>query len=111
MPDNPWIWVLALVIAAAVLFVALRRGGKVEAGVGSTKLKFEARKEPGTTGVSVLDQGTIENSTVGDVTGVAGGAEAAGESRVEVAKGATITGSTVGDLTGVRAGGDKAGRQ
>ena len=43
MPNNPWIWVLAIVVGAVVLVIALRRGGKVKAGVGATSLQFEAR--------------------------------------------------------------------
>jgi hypothetical protein len=109
MPDNPWIWVLALLIGGAVLFVALRRGGKVEAGVGPTSLKFEAKKEPDDANVSVLDHGAVEASKVGDVTGVEGAAGLAGKARVEVAKGARIKGSEIGDISGVRVGGNKAG--
>ena len=112
MPDNPWIWVLAILIGGAVLIFALRRGGKVEAGVGPTSLKFEARKEPEATEVSVLDKGRIEDSKVGDVTGVSGGVSGAaptGPTRVKVAEGAEIRGSTVGDISGVRLDGGKRG--
>ncbi len=70
MPDNPWIWALAILVVAVVLVVALRRGGKVEAGVGPTRLKFEARKEAEGGEVSVLDRGEVRDATVGDVTGV-----------------------------------------
>ena len=38
MPDNPWICALAILVVAVVLVVALRRGGKVEAGVGPSRL-------------------------------------------------------------------------
>jgi hypothetical protein len=108
MPDNPWIWVLAIVAGVAVLIFALRRGGKVEAGVGPTSLKFEARKEPEATEVSVLDKGRLKGSTVGDVSGISGAAPT-GPTRVEVAKGAEITGSAVGDISGVRLDGGKRG--
>ena len=111
MPDNPWIWVLAIVVGAAVLVFALRRGGKVKAGVGAASLEFEERKEPEATEVSVLDKGRIRDSAVGDVTGVSGAAAPTGPTRVEVAKGAEITGSVVGDISGVRLdGGGKRGQ-
>ena len=81
----------------------------MEAGVGPTILKFEARKEPDDANVSVLDHGAVESSKVGDVTGVEGAAGLAGKARVEVAKGARIKGSEIGDISGVRVGGNKAG--
>ncbi len=102
MPDNPWIWLLAIVVVGAVVLFALRRGGNVQAGVGPTSLKFEARKEPEGTDVSVLDAARIEESAVGDVTGLAEASPPARQTRVDVAKGAKITGSTVGDISGVR---------
>ena len=107
MPDNPWIWALAILVVAVVLVVALRRGGKVEAGVGPTSLKFEARKEPEGGEVSVLDRGEVRDATVGDVTGVESDGAEAGPRKVDVARGARISGSTVGDITGVRTGGRK----
>lgn len=109
MPDNPWIWALAILVVAVVLVVALRRGGKVEAGVGPTSLKFEARKEPEGGEVSVLERGEVRDATVGDVTGIEGAA--AGPRKVDVARGARITGSTVGDITGVRSGGKADGER
>jgi hypothetical protein len=106
MPDNPWLWGLAILVVAVVLVVALRRGGKVEAGVGPTSLKFEARREPDGSEVSVLDRGEIRDATVGDVTGVeADGGP--GPRKVDVGRGARVTGSTVGDITGVRTGGER----
>jgi hypothetical protein len=107
MPDNPWIWVLAIVIGGAVVLFALRRGGNVKAKVGGISLESEARKEPETAEVSVLDSGRIENSRVGDVSGVSGAAIPPGPSRIEVGKGAEITGSVVGDISGVRLDGGK----
>jgi hypothetical protein len=107
MPDNPWLWGLAILVVAVVLVVALRRGGKVEAGVGPTSLKFEARKQPDGSEVTVLDQGEVRDATVGDITGVEADAGGPGPRRVDVGRGARITGSTVGDITGVRTGGRK----
>jgi len=107
MPDNPWLWGLAILVVAVVLVVALRRGGKVEAGVGPTSLKFEARKEPGGSEVSVLDQGEVRDATVGDITGVEADGGGPGPRKVDVARGARITGSNVGDITGVRTGGGR----
>jgi hypothetical protein len=108
MIDNPWIWALAILIGGAVLVLALRRGGKVEAGVGPTSLKFEARREPEATDVSVLDGGRIKEAEVGDISGISGAAPA-GPTRVDVAKGAEISGSVVGDISGVRVDGGKRG--
>jgi hypothetical protein len=109
MPDEPWIWVLAIVIGGAVLLFALRRGGNVRARVGGVSLESDARKEPETAEVSVLDKGRIRESKVGDVTGISGAPTPAGTARVEVAKGAEISGSEVGDISGVRVDGERPG--
>ena len=101
MPNDPWIWVLALVIGGAVLIFALRRGGRIEAGVGPTTFKFEPREQPEDTTVSVLDEATVEDSTVGDVIGTRGEAAPGGNTRVDVAKGAKFRGSEVRDIVGI----------
>ena len=110
MPNNPWIWVLAIVVGAVVLVIALRRGGKVKAGVGAASLEFEERKEPDDADVSVLDHGRVEESELGNVIGVAGAAGLAGKARVDVAKGAEISRSKTGDIIGVQLGGGKRGQ-
>ena len=109
MPNDPWIWVLAIVLGAVVLVIALRRGGKVKAGVGGASLEFEERKEPETAEVSVLKRGRVKDAQVGDVTGISGAAPA-GPMRVDVAEGAEITGGSVGDISGVRVDGGKRGQ-
>jgi len=116
MPDDPLIWIVAIVVGGAVVALALVLGGFVEVGFDPLRLSFRRKQAAARERVSVLDEAEIENAEIGKVTGVArqaGGAARAGEagggvSDVDVARKAKITGSKIGDITGVSVSGGKA---
>jgi hypothetical protein len=99
IPNDPVVWGILIVLAAAVLGFAIWRRYSVVVRKGDTELRLERPEEGSAGGISVAGGAKISNSTVGNITGaqISGGTAPS----VEVAKGARITGSKVGDITGV----------
>ena len=108
MPNEPWLWAVALILGAVVLLVALVKGGAVDAQLNPPSLKFRAKEQRARSRTSVLDRGEVEDSEIGDVVGVQSHTVPLdGDLDIEVAKGAKITGSRTGDFIGMRVGGGK----
>ncbi len=107
MPDEPWLWALAVVVVGAVVVVALIKGGAVEVSLDPPSLKFRRKAQKTRTRTSVLEKAEIENSEIGDVTGERLGENEAqtGEKTVEVGKDLKVKGSKIGDITGVSVSG------
>jgi len=107
MPDEPWLWALAVVVVGAVVIAALIMGGTVEVGIDPPSLKFRRKAQKTQTRISVLEKAEIENSEIGDVTGEHLGENGTqtGKKIVEVGSGLTIKGSKIGDITGVSVSG------
>lgn len=103
MPDNPIVWIVAIVAGAAVVLFALWKGQLVEVELKPLRLRFKRAGEAGS-GISVAEGLTVDQATTGDIAGVktAGSGTTAPEGAVSVAKGARITGSTTGDIVGVK---------
>jgi hypothetical protein len=111
MPNDPVVWIVAIVVGGAVVALALVLGGFVEVGLDPLKLSFKRKKAPDQERVSILDEAEIEEAEVGNITGVT---RAAGDSDdkvsdIEVARKARIKGGKIGDITGVSVAGTKAG--
>ena len=105
MPDNPLVWIIAILALAVVVIVALWKGQMVEVELKPLRLKFKRHGGDGTGGVSVGSGLKVENSKLGDIAGVKGAGAALPEGSVTVAQGARIAGSTTGDIVGVKHGG------
>lgn len=107
MPDEPWLWALAVVVVGAVVAVALIKGGAVEVSLDPPSLKFRRKAQKTRTRISVLGGAEIEDSEIGDVTGERLGENGTqtGKKIVEVGSGLKIKGSKIGDITGVSVSG------
>jgi hypothetical protein len=101
MPDNPTIWIVAIIAGALVVLLALWKGQFVEVDLNPPRLRFK-RGAAGAAGVSVAKGIEVEASKVGDIAGAKG---AVPEGNVSVAEGARIKGSTIGNIVGVEQGG------
>lgn len=106
MPEEPWVWAVAIIAGAIVVIVALMLGGRVEVSLDPVQLKFRRRGESRRGSVSVLESAEIENAEIGAVAGVrhSGNSDtsaASANSTVEVGKGARISGGSVEEITGV----------
>lgn len=104
MPDNPIVWIIAILALAVVVIVALWKGQMVEVDLKPPRLRFKRHGE-NSGGVTVGSGMTIENSTTGDIAGVKStgvGGPVGGEGTISVAQGARITGATTGDIAGVK---------
>lgn len=110
MPNDPVVWIIAILVAGVVVLVALVLGGKVEVGLDPLRLSFKRRQASGREKIDVLEGAELEEMDVGDVTGEVRGAGTGEEGRVtdiSVARGAKFKGGKVGDITGRRlSGGD-----
>ena len=109
MPNDPLVWIVAIVVGGAVVALALVLGGFVEVGLDPLRLSFKRKKAPAQERVSVLDEAEIEDAEVGKITGVA---RAAGDSDgkvsdIDVARKARIKGGKIGDISGVSLSGSK----
>lgn len=109
MPDNPIVWIAAIVATAVVVLVALWKGQLVEVELKPPRLRFR-RRGAGDGGVSVGAGLTVENATTGDIAGVKStgrgdGAAAPSGVQVTVAQGARISGSRTGDIVGIKQSG------
>ena len=117
MPDDPLLWIVAVLVGGVVVIVALALGGVVEVGLDPLRLSFRRKTEAGREGVSVLEEADIEHAEIGRVTGVAreaGGASAGPStegavSEIDVARKAKIRGGKIGDISGISVSGNKAG--
>lgn len=110
MPQEPWLWALAIVAGAVCVLVALALGGLVEVAVKPPSLKFRRRAAPQAgKRVSLLERARLENARLGNVTGVRGDRTASAEGSVDVGRDMTISGGEVGDLTGVSLEGGREG--
>lgn len=109
MPDDPIVWIVAIVAGAVVVLLALWKGQFVEVELNPPKLRFKRRHEGGD-GISVGAGMVIEGSRTGDIAGMKldGGGAAAPEGPVAVAAGARITGASTGDIVGVKQSGGGA---
>jgi hypothetical protein len=106
MPNDPLIWIVAIVVGGAVIALALTLGGFVEVGFDPLRLSFRRKQAPARERVSLLDEAEIENAEVGKITGVTRQTGETSEtegkvSDIEVARKAKITGGKIGDITGV----------
>lgn len=101
MPDNPLVWIVAILAGAVVVLVTLGKGQVVEVELKPLRLRF---KRTGGTGgsISVGEGMVIKGSKTGDIAGVKGSGAAAPEGDVSVGKGAQITDATTGDIVGVK---------
>ena len=106
MPDNPVVWIIAILALAVVVIVALWKGQVVEVDLKPPRLRFKRQGERGGAGTISVGSGmTIENSTTGDIAGVktAGtGGPGGGQGTISVARRARIAGATTGDIAGVK---------
>jgi hypothetical protein len=107
VPDNPLVWIVAIVAGAAVVLFALWKGQMVEVELKPLRLRFKRAGE-GATGVSVGEGMVIKESKTGDIAGMKGAAAPPPEGTVSVGKGAQITQSTTGDIVGVKQTGGEA---
>ena len=114
MPDDPLIWLAAIVVGGAVVCVALALGGFVEVSLKPLRLSFRRKKGPSREKVSVLDKAEVEDAEVGTITGVLrenAGDDAQDINRdVDVARNAKIKRSKLGDISGVTIKDEKARR-
>lgn len=101
IPNDPVVWVILIVVVAAVLGFAIVRRYSVVVRKGDSELRLERPDEGGSGAVNVANKATIQNSTVGNITGaqIAGGGTQ--PPKVDVAGGAKISNSKVGDIVGV----------
>lgn len=107
MPDNPTIWIVAIIATLIVVVIALWKGRFVEVGLNPPSLRFKS-KAADAAGLAVGEGLALEDAKVGDVAGVkseTAGASVLPEGNVSVAKGARITRSTTGDIVGVKQAG------
>lgn len=105
MPDNPIVWIVAIVATAIVVVFALWKGQVVEVELKPPRLRFKRRGGGEDTGISVASGMTIENSTTGDIAGVKTSAPhgpAETGDRVSVAQGARLSGARTGDIVGIK---------
>lgn len=111
MPNDPLVWIVAIVVGGAVVALALVLGGFVEVGLNPLKLSFKRKTAPAQERVSVLDEAEIEDAEVGRITGVTrtAGDSSGKVSDIDVARKARIKGGKIGDITGVSVSGGKAG--
>lgn len=109
MPDEAWLWALAVVVVGAVVVVALIKGGAVEVSLDPPSLKFRRKAQKTQARIGVLEKAEIENSEIGDVTGERLGENESqtGEKIVEVGKGLKVKGGKIGDITGVSVSGSR----
>ncbi len=108
MPDDPLVWIIALLVGGVVLIVALSLGGVVDIGLKPLRLSFrrkETPKAPQRERVSVLDEAQLHDVEAGNVTGVSQDAGSRGETGiardVDVGRKAKIRGGKLGDISGV----------
>jgi hypothetical protein len=107
VPDNPVVWIIAIVAVFVVVLVALWKGQMVEVELKPLRLRFKRAGGAGEAGggISVGEGMVIKDSKTGDIAGVkAAGATSPGGT-VSVGKGAQITDSTTGDIVGVKQAG------
>jgi hypothetical protein len=102
VPDNPVVWIIAIVAVFVVVLVALWKGQMVEVELKPLRLRFKRQGSSGGGGISVGDGMVIKGSKTGDIAGVKGSGAAAPEGDVSVGKGAQITDATTGDIVGVK---------
>lgn len=111
MPDDPIVWIVAIIAAGLVALLALWKGQFVEIELNPPKLRFK-RRQDGDGGISVGAGLTVEGSRTGDIAGMklegGGAAAVAPEGPVSVAAGARIAGSSTGDIAGVKQTGGAA---
>ena len=101
IPNDPVVWTILIVVVAAVLGFAIFRRYSVVVRKGDSELRLERPDEQGSGAVDVLSKATIQDSTVGNITGAQMAAGGARPPKVDVAGGAKISNSKVGDVTGV----------
>lgn len=109
MPDNPMVWIIAILALAIVVIVALWKGQMVEVDVNPLRLRFKrhggASDAPG---ISVGAGMSIDHSTTGDIVGVKAQGPTlppGAEGHVTVAQGAHIRSARTGDIAGVKQAG------
>ncbi len=111
MPNDPLVWMVAILVGGVVVAVALVLGGAVEVGVKPLKLSFRRKKNPAREQVSVLEEAEIEEAEVGNVTGMVrqtsnnSGDDAVRD--IDVARRAKVKGGKIGDITGAIVTGKK----
>ena len=111
LPNDPVVWIIAILVLGVVVLVALVLGGRVEVGLDPLRLSFRRKQAAGQDKVSVLDEAEIENAEVGNVTGVtrqAEGGDGGQVTDISVARGARIKGGKLGDISGMTVTGGKA---
>lgn len=113
LPNDPLVWIIAILVLGVVVLVALILGGRVEVGLDPLRLSFRRKQAAGQDKVSVLDEAEIEDAEVGNVTGVSRQAEddSGGQvTDISVARGARIKGGKLGDISGMTVTGGGAGK-
>lgn len=103
MPGDASVWIVAIIAIAFVLVVALWFGRglifKKSGDEVSLELKSDSADDAASgSKVEVLGGAKITGSSVGDITGVRGGA---GSADVDVLKDGKISDADVGNITGV----------
>lgn len=102
MPDVPWLWGLLIVAVAGVVAFAIWKGRGLKISKNDSGLGIEVEKaDSPQAGISVGRGIRIENSTVGDVSGVKN-SEATPGGSVDVAHNARLENARVGDISGVK---------
>jgi len=103
MPNDPVVWIIAILVAGVVVLVALVLGGKVEVGLDPLRLSFKRKQAPAQEKISVLEGAELEGTETGNITGDARSAGAGEEGKVtdiSVGRGAKFKNGKVGDISG-----------
>lgn len=102
MPNDPMVWIVAILAGAVVVLVGLSLGGVLDVGVNPPRLRFTRKAAPAQERVDVLSKAKIDQAKAGHVTGAEVDGETDGNLDISVLSKAQITKSELGDITGVR---------
>lgn len=113
MPQEPWLWALAIVVGGGVVALALVLGGWVEVSLQPLSLKFRRKAAERSDRISLLKQAEIENAEIGRAVGMereVGRATPEQDNAldVSVAEGVKISGSKIGEIAGIGVRGSPA---
>ncbi len=109
MPNDSTVWIVLIVAAFIVVFVALWKGRglkiRKEKDGFSVETEAEKKQESSEQKISVAEGIEIENATAGDIAGIKSeDVDSASEAKtnIEVAKKGKIKNSDVGDVVGIK---------
>ena len=115
MPDDPTVWIIAVLVAGIVVIFALWKGDFVEVSLDPLRLKFKRQSvqpqqtPPGDTKISVGEGMKITNSKTGDIVGTKTETretqhhdDASNTGNIEVGRNASVKDSETGDIAGIK---------